>query len=185
MGCGKSMALGFFESLGLKTLSADAIAKNIYETDVVFQKNLQLRFGEKIIQGGKVDFQAISKQVFGDLKDLEWLEDQLHPKIHQHWQFAVSQCPGYNWVIEIPLLFEKKLEKCFNFSICVACSEFTQQKRLEEKGYTLESMRLRFKNQWPMIQKIKQADVVFWNESHPEALKAQIIYWTQLFITKI
>lgn len=181
MGSGKSTALEYFQSLGYHILSADLLVKQLYKTDEKLIQQIKYYFGKKIIKNSIINTELLANIVFKDIKALTWLENKLHPKIKNMWENVIKQNPLQNWIVEIPLLFEKKLEKFFNFSICVACSETTQQKRLENKGYSPDAIQLRLQHQWRINEKIKKADVVFWNESNIEMLKKQILYWTQHF----
>ena len=73
-----------------------------------------------------------------------------------------------------PALFETGAEKEFDATICVACSAATQQKRLQERGWSAEQISQRIAAQLPIENKIAKANFVLWSESGLDILAAQI-----------
>jgi dephospho-CoA kinase len=43
----------------------------------------------------------------------------LHPLVRESWLASIDQAPDANWLVEIPLLFEKRLETRFDLTVCV------------------------------------------------------------------
>lgn len=76
-------------------------------------------------------------------------------------------------MVEVPLLFEKKLEKKFDFCITVFCSEPLRKFRLSNRGMSDEQIARRDAFQMPPEQKSKLADIVLFNESDTAFLKRQ------------
>jgi dephospho-CoA kinase len=61
-------------------------------------------------------------------------------------------------------------------TVVVAASEETCiQRVMARSGLSEEEVRARLKNQWPLEEKIQQADFVVWNEGTPEELKKQAV----------
>ena len=50
----------------------------------------------------------------------------------------------------------------------------TQQRRLQERGWTTEQVRQRIAAQWPVEKKMALADHVLWNEGGLEVLATQL-----------
>ena len=120
-------------------------------------------------------FAKLASRVFANDDDLRWLEDLVHPRVFAAWNeaFAASG-PGVRWAVEVPLLFERGLEKGFDFTVCVALSPEQQLARLEERGIPRALAGRRISKQLPLAQKIERSDVVLWNEGSPEFLEAQV-----------
>ena len=175
IGCGKSTALGIFESLGAETFDSDSIVKELLDGDGEVRRCLTKRLGERIVGDlGKVDRERLAGIVFNDSEELRWLENLLHPLVRNHWETRVRAAPETFWVVEIPLLFEKKLEKLFDFTVCVSASQSLQLARLREKGLTVDQARLRIDRQLPLDEKLSRADFVLSNNGSVEFLREQV-----------
>ena len=95
--------------------------------------------------------------------ELDWLEVLLHPRVREAWEDRVGRCPSAAWVVEIPLLFEKNLEKSFDFTVCVSASRAVQYARLMRAGHSEEQIKARSSRQLPLSEKILRADFVISN----------------------
>ena len=175
IGCGKSTALAGFESAGAKTVDSDAVVKKLLDGDKLVRSALRDRFGEKIFgRRGKVDRKHLASIVFSSAEDLVWLETLLHPLVRKHWELNVRAMPRALWVVEIPLLFEKNLEKLFDFTVCVSASQSLQLARLRAKGFSDEQVKLRINRQLPLREKLNRADFVLSNNGPVEFLLEQV-----------
>jgi dephospho-CoA kinase len=105
---------------------------------------------------------------------LGWLEDLLHPRLHDYWRKTLAAQPSTKWVIEVPLLFEKGLENWFDFTVCVATSSKNQLARLAERGLPVALAEQRISKQLPLAQKIERAHFVLSNDGSLEFLREQI-----------
>ena len=176
IGCGKSTALAIFESEGAKTVDSDAVVSKMLDGDELVRSELRERFGERIVgrRQGKVDRGHLACIVFNDSEELRWLENLLHPLVRNHWESRVREAPGAFWVIEIPLLFEKKLEKLFDFTVCVSANRSLQLARLRAKGLTAKQAKLRIDRQLPLSEKLNRANFVLSNNGSVEFLREQV-----------
>lgn len=78
-------------------------------------------------------------------------------------------------VVEVPLLFEVHWEDAFDEVWVVACDEELLLSRLKLYRHISEQEALRrLRHQLPQQEKIKRADVVFYNNSDSASLKRQI-----------
>jgi dephospho-CoA kinase len=78
------------------------------------------------------------------------------------------------WVVEIPLLFEKNLQKWVDFTICLACDRRVQLERLSQRGMTPQEADQRIAAQLPLIWKIELADFVLLNNGGLSFLSDQV-----------
>ena len=124
---------------------------------------------------GKPDREAIAKAAFSNPEKLSKLEAVVHPAVEKLWRAAAAQAAkqGKVCVVEIPLLFEKKLEKNFDICVNVSCSEVLRKKRLALRGLSPEQISERDAFQLPPAEKAKRADIVLFNESDRQFLKKQ------------
>ena len=176
IGCGKSAAARWVEAHGFRRLDSDQIVREGLLTDPGVIGALRDHFGAEILTpDGGVDRTALAARVFPVPAEREWLEALLHPRVTAAWAEAFAGGgAGTRWVVEVPLLFEKGLEKWFDFTVCVALSPRVQLMRVVERGLTPEMAAQRIRAQWPQERKIGLADFVLWNDGAPEFLETQV-----------
>jgi dephospho-CoA kinase len=173
IGCGKSTVLGFFRAAGWSTIDSDAVVRELFVTDSEVQAQLRSRWGEAVFADGTVDRGAVAKRVFGDGGELKWLEALLHPFVRESWLASIEQTPDANWLVEIPLLFEKRLETRFDLTVCVASSPDVVADRMVARAYTEAQIEQRRKQQMSLEEKIERADHLITNAGSLEFLKQQ------------
>jgi dephospho-CoA kinase len=174
MGCGKSTVEQLFAEAGWCTVNTDEIVRGLFADDVQVHAALRERWGNAVFTvDGAVDRKAIAALVFTEKTELSWLEDLLHPKVRQSWKLAIQQLPARNWLVEIPLLFEKRLETEFDLIVCVTSSPEIVERRMVHRGYTQEEIEQRRNRQMPLEEKTRRADCVISNIGSLEFLKLQ------------
>jgi dephospho-CoA kinase len=119
----------------------------------------------------------VAEIVFADPAELDWLETLLHPRVRARWQAAVAADPAKDWVVEIPLLFEKSLASEFDFTLCIASSPSLQASRLAARGLAAAEITARQARQWPVREKIERADWVALNDGSVDFLRRQIVHF--------
>lgn len=175
IGCGKSTATATFERLGFRRLDSDALVRDqILASDEVKAELRQRLGGEVFASDGSVDRARVGARVFGDTEALRWLESVVHPRVFALWRQAFAAAPEADWAVEVPLLFEQRLENWFDFTVCVASAPAQQLARLEKRGLSRALAEQRISKQLPLAHKIELADFVLWNDGYPEFLEDQI-----------
>ena len=168
MGCGKSSVAGFFAESGWSVLSADALVQALLASNEVVIGAVRERWGAAVFDAeGRVDRSAVAEVVFAEPGELEWLEALLHPRVREQWLAAMDGDPGLNWVIEIPLLFEKRLEKEFDFSVCVTCPEAIVIARMALRGFSKVAIEQRSKRQMALGENFWQCWFGLWKSGTP------------------
>ncbi len=182
--CGKSTVLSFFRQMGFFTFSADEEVHHLLEADTAVRVALATYFGsEAFDKRGRVNRAFLADQVFFDFEKLKFLEGLLHPRVQQAWENAIESAPDHHWIIEIPLLFEKNLEKHFDFNVCVACLCSTQVQRLAKKGFNPQQIKARLALHLPIEEKMHRSQFVFWNEGSVDFLSLQVSYWNRKLLS--
>ncbi len=175
IGCGKSTVGALLEKAGFRRLDSDVIVRQLLARDPAVIMATVGRFGEVMrLSDGGIDRAALARIVFASPEDLSWLEALLHPRVGHVWQSAVDETPEADWVVEIPLLFEKKLENHFDLTVCVTCSETEQFQRLARKQINEQQARARMERQMPLIDKVSKSDIVLLNNGSLSFLERQI-----------
>ena len=172
MGNGKSAAISAFAELGVKTLDADALAHFALDNDIEVKEKVSALLGSDVYQNGKALRKEIAKRVFADEKLLQSLENILHPTVEKMWKSQAKD--GELLIVEVPLLFEKKLEKKFDLCISIYCSNELRIERLKQRGMSDSEIRSRDTFQILPETKANLADIVLFNEASIDFLKKQV-----------
>lgn len=175
MGSGKSTAAALFAERGFKRLDADQLIREELLPDPQIAEAIRDRLGPAMLaEDGSVRRDRVAEKVFADPAALSWLEDLLHPRLLARWRETFAQAEGVNFIVEVPLLFEKGLENWFDFTVCVTTDSPTQLRRLEQRGIPPEQARQRLVKQLPLARKCELADHVLLNDGSPEFLREQV-----------
>jgi len=175
IGCGKSTAGQIFQDLGFLRIDCDEVVKREVLTDASVLRQLRDRFGPNVFfADGTLDRARLAERVFASPSELRWLEAVVHPEVSRRWKGRMQEAPDKRWLVEIPLLFEKELQKEFDLVVCVACSPDVQLARLEQRGMTRSQAEQRMAQQLPLARKIELSDCVLSNDGTPDFLREQI-----------
>lgn len=171
-----------FAEAGWRTLETDAIVRDILANDAAVHASLRARWGATVFHAdGSVDRKSVAQQVFTDEVELLWLEGLLHPRVRAVWEGAFAQSPQADWLVEIPLLFEKRLETHFDLVVCVISPPEIVERRMLRRGYSGVEIEQRRQRQMPIEEKARRADFVISNAGSLEFLKQQ----TKRFIAQV
>lgn len=176
IGCGKSTAAAMFTAAGFSRIDSDTLVRERVLTAPAVRASLRARFGDQVFQAdGSVDRTLLGERVFRSDEDRLWLEELTHPQVFALWREALATAPrDHRWVFEVPLLFEKRLENWFDFTVCVASSPAQQFARLEQRGLARPLAEQRISKQLPLAQKIELSDFVLWNDGSTAFLQQQV-----------
>jgi dephospho-CoA kinase len=173
IGCGKSAAAACFAEFGFNVVEADLLARQVLASPGCVRQ-LRERWGDACVgRDGLPDRRWIAAKVFALPAEMAFLEGLTHPEVARLRQQAVTDSRRHH-IVEIPLLYEKNLAPEFALIACVACSEETRRSRLLKKGLTGDEITRRVNAQMPLSEKVKRADVVFWNDGELSFLREQI-----------
>jgi len=175
--CGKSTALGILRKLGWKIISTDEIVADLLQNDYSLKKAIQNKWGLFVFENDEIDKKKIAQIIFNDQEAKTWLENLLHPLVRENWKRQVANSEEKNVAVEIPLLFEKKLEHLFQITVCVQCEKKTQLRRLFDRGLTKAQSNARIDSQMSLTEKIRLADIVLLGDHSLLFLKQQIEYF--------
>jgi dephospho-CoA kinase len=178
IGCGKSFVLSLFGEAGWLTVDCDAIARELLTRDAATIDAVRELFGEgAILPEGSVNRAEVARRVFHDKEALAKLEAILHPRIRAGWEGALAAAGNRPVIVEIPLLFEKNLEKLFGISVCVSTAAETQLVRLAQRGVGRSDALARMARQMPLARKELLADAVISNNGNKDFTRAQVAHF--------
>ena len=140
IGSGKSTITKIIRELGFKVFDSDKeVKKALMKKDLINQ--IRAEFKSKIpglIKRNTIDKAKLGEFVFSNPDELKKLEQIVHPKVWESKEkFFEKNCNEQAVFLDIPLLFEKKLQSNFDFIIRTLVSEEVQKKRvLKRKNMT-------------------------------------------------
>lgn len=175
MGCGKSTAAALFAEWGFRRLDADQVVRDELLPSAEVISLVQQQFGPGVLDGdGQIVRERLAAIVFRDDRALAWLEGVLHPRLRARWTAIFAAASGEQFIVEVPLLFEKGLENWFDFTVCVTTDSALQLRRLEQRGIPPELARQRLAKQLPLARKCELADYVISNDGSIDFLREQV-----------
>ena len=162
IGSGKTFALNFFKSNKISVFSADEEVKKILKIKKIKDKIYKIfpnAFLEKKINKKKLAF-----LVFENKKKLRILEKIIHPKvIEEKKKFLEKNKKKKIVIMEIPIIFEKKSKKNYDYIILMNINKKIQYQRvMKRKDMTSQLFEKILSNQISNKKK-KQADFVINN----------------------
>lgn len=84
IGSGKSTVADMFARLGVPVTDADIIARQVVEPGTPALQAIADHFGTRILAAdGTLDRAALRQEIFADPAEKTWLNQLLHPLIHQ------------------------------------------------------------------------------------------------------
>ena len=176
IGCGKSTAAACFAELGFQVVDADRLARQVLESHVCVS-HLRERWGAACLDAqGVPDRKWIGAKVFADPAERAFLESVTHPEVARLRREATAD-PKHDYVVEIPLLFEKDLAAGFAAVVVVACSDDVRRARLRARGLSDDEISARIASQLSLVEKVKRADAVIWNDGELVFLHEQVRRW--------
>ena len=165
--------------------NADQAARELVDQDAAVREAISARFGPDIYSAsGDLNRAALRSIVFSDAAQRRVLEEILHPRIRRQWS-ALAQThrqPSDFFFADIPLLYETGGESLCDFVVVVACSPDIERNRLMLRGrLSIEQADEMIRAQMPLLEKVRLADHVVWNNDGQEALHAQASLLVQLW----
>ena len=182
-GTGKSTALDEFARLGARTLSLDRLAREVVRRGSSgFSKVVRI-FGPKVVgEGGELDRAELGRRVFSNPSERKDLERLLHPMILREMRRWMGKKTRTLSVVDVPLLFEKKLARYFDATFLIAADRKIQLKRVMERdGLAPAQARRRIALQLPQKTKQGLADVVVVNNGSKQEFKSALRNYYKAF----
>jgi len=175
IGTGKSSALKAFESRGAATICLDQLAKEQAKPGREGYRAILKAFGPCILNEDRsINRALLGRVIFSDKRAKSGLERATHPLILKEMRRLIGKMKGLV-VVDVPLLFEKKLQKNFDATMVISCSPQKQLQRIIKRdGLNSTEARLRIKAQMPLDEKRRMADVSINNDKSIENLKTEI-----------
>lgn len=175
LGAGKSTVGRLFQSWGGWRIDADVLAREAVAIGTPGHAAVLAQFGDAVrAPDGAIDRAALRNIVFADPRARFALEAIVHPEVDRlrEAELARAAAAGADVVVfEIPLLFEKGIEREFDRIVTVdAPVEVRRRRVVESRGLTPEEFAAIDATQWSAERKRDAADVVILNDADEQTL---------------
>jgi len=174
---GKSEAARVFKTLGAKVFDADLAAKRAVKKGTPAYAAILKLFGrEYLAPGRELDRKKLAQRVFHRPADLKKLNILIHPGVIFECLKVIEGVRNKKGVLvmDVPLLFESRMENLADVTIVVAASMERMLERSKKKGLPRELAKKILSTQWPMAKKAKLADFVIDNNGTARELAAKV-----------
>ncbi|HJP84192.1 MAG TPA: dephospho-CoA kinase [Fimbriimonadaceae bacterium] len=146
---GKSTVMDILSKQGFKIASADAIAREIVNSD-----SIQIEIARILNIDGIPNKEDMRNRISGDHGFRRKLNRLVHPRVLQEMRRSTAQ------IIEVPLLFEACLQGEFDRIWVVTCGREEQLRRLSQRLANFESAERLVATQLPTEVKLPFADEI-------------------------
>ncbi|GGA36777.1 dephospho-CoA kinase [Psychrobacillus lasiicapitis] len=176
---GKSTVSNMLKELGYPIVDADVVARVVVEKGTETLKTIEEAFGQEVIaDDGSLNRGKLGDIIFSSPSKRKQLNDIIHPAIRAEMlrQKEELKKVGHPTIImDIPLLFESRLQSYVEKILVVTVTEETQLERLMARNnFTLEEAKSRIQSQLPLSIKEKEADAVIYNNGTLEYTEQQL-----------
>lgn len=176
IGSGKSTVATLFQRLGIDTIDADQIARQLTMSGTPQLEQIREVFGSAVFNdSGQLDRGTLGEIVFKCGTKREMLEAILHPPIREHMLEKSRQSNSPYCILEIPLLIESGQFREMDRVLVVTCKSSIREKRLQQdRNLDLQTIHRILDTQLSDEERSAEADDVIINDSTIESLEKQV-----------
>ena len=176
IGSGKTTVANLFHDLGVQSVDADLVAREVVMPGEAALDAIVRHFGQSILHNdGQLDRAALRARIFTDDTEKQWLNQLLHPLIRQRLLQQLRLCTTSYALLIAPLLLENKLPIYTDRVLVVDIPEDLQLRRTVQRDQvTAEQLRNILSSQLARAERLAQADDILLNTIPVSELKPQI-----------
>ncbi|MHC9079645.1 dephospho-CoA kinase [Bacillus altitudinis] len=176
---GKSTVSQMIKEKGIRVVDADVIAKEAVSKGSAALHQIVQTFGEEVLlPNGELNRQQLGAIIFSDEEKRKKLNAIVHPEVRKEMLEQRDEGVSNNEtfvVLDIPLLFESKLEGLVDRIIVVYTTPELQLSRLMNRNDLSEEEALnRIHSQQPLEEKCQKADRVIENTKDLAFMRKQL-----------
>ncbi|WP_342510741.1 dephospho-CoA kinase [Sporosarcina sp. FSL K6-1522] len=177
---GKSTVAEMLKDRGFPIVDADAVARLVVEPGSPVLAEIRKQFGEEVIQvDGRLNREKLGERIFNDAEERSKLNGIIHPAIRQEMirqKEEWLQNGAQTVIMDIPLLFESKLQSFVEKIIVVSVTPEIQKERLIQRNVlSEEEADARIRSQLSVAEKERGADAVLYNNGTIEDTERQLV----------
>lgn len=175
---GKSNVCHVISDMGYPVINCDDISYELSQKEGPLFNVIINRFGEEFLDDdGNLDRKKLGKLIFNNSSAKIVLNQITHPIIKDELISRIKNCPDGLVFIEVPLLYEAKIEDLCDKVICVFLPKKNQVERLmQREGIDEDYALVKIHSQMDLYMKKALADFVIdsrgsFNETKEQVLK--------------
>ena len=172
---GKSTVSKKLKELGSYIIDADKISREVSDS-VEILKKLEDTFGSQIIDNNHLDRKKLREIIFEKKEKRKLLNSIMHPIIEKKIIEEIEDNKKEKLIIlDVPLLYETKLEYLCDKVLVVSIDEKIQVERLKARDKIKKKLAKKIINtQMSLAEKIKKADIYIENNGNLDELSKKI-----------
>ncbi len=166
IGSGKSEVAAVFKSQGAICIDADAIGREVLETDAVVFYRLLLEFGTGVLHPNlTLNRRELGRLAFASGSATARLNAIVHPPLLRRLddRIAEARLSGRDAVVDAALLIFWNYQTKMDFTIVVSSFKRNRVQRLSSQGFSPQEIRQRMRSQQSMVHLRRQADITIAN----------------------
>ncbi|REG85485.1 dephospho-CoA kinase [Marinomonas pollencensis] len=187
IGSGKSTITKYFNNLGIQSVDADDVAREVVQPGSSCLTKIVERFGANILlTDGTLDRKALRDIVFKHPDERRWLESITHPEIRASIATQLANAHSPYVLLVHPLLFETEQNKLCKFVVVIDTPKEIQIERIIRRDQSTEEQALRIINtQLNNEERLKQADFILKNNSNLIDLDDKVVTLNQCILARL
>ena len=175
---GKSEVARLLKKRGARVFDADEAARLAVRKGKPAYRAILKIFGRDFLsRNGELDRTKLAARVFSKPRDLEKLNILIHPSVifdALEMIETLKKTQGI-LVLDVPLLFESRMENLADRTLVVTASRKTLLRRAAKKGIRPELTSKILASQWPIQKKVRLADFVISNDGTLAELEKKVL----------
>ena len=192
IGSGKTTFSNHLKKLGFVVHESDAVVSEIYnKPKKQFLNFIKEKISPDAVKNNKINKAKIANVIFSNKAIKKLLERYIHKEVKKYRESIIKKHTNIKKniiFVDIPLLFENKLEKSFDLVICIISSKKNRIKRvLKNKKFTKENLNKIFKAQTTDKKRKKYSQIIINNNKTKkdfifsvERVLTELIKWEKL-----
>lgn len=183
---GKSTIASLFANLGVPIIDADIIARQIVKVGTEPFIQIVKHFSQEILlPNGELDRSQLREIIFNNEHERLWLNNLLHPLIHQETQRQIARQKAEYIIWVVPLLVENNLHNFADRVLMIDIPESLQLERLVKRDHISESLAKKMiLSQASSAKRLAYADDIIDNDGDLSSLKQQVGKLHQQYLNK-
>jgi dephospho-CoA kinase len=169
LGSGKTKVLRILEKKGAVVLNVDKAVHAYYKdrNSSIYRKIVKY-FPSVLTKARNISRSRLRRIAFGGEENLRRLESIVHPQIIKDLKAWIRRSKRRRgiYIAEVPLLFEKNLDKLFDKVILVCISKKVFIERAKKRFDLSRKEALKILSLYlPLREKIRRSDYIIWNNT--------------------
>lgn len=176
IGSGKSAASSHFETLGIRVIDADIVAREVVEPGTSALNQIATHFGKDILlESGELDRRQLRSVIFNNSDEKAWLEKLLHPIIRTSIIEQLNTANSSYAVLVSPLLFETDQHSLVDRTLLIDVPESIQVERASQRDDTNpDQIKAIMAQQMSRACKLEKADDIILNDKDLPTLRQNV-----------